>query len=336
MSSGLVKGPLSLLVIGAAVLLAYKYVPLDEIIDRFNNPKPGTGQWAGTASHETDSTRENAPVVDTPTAAATPPVVPPVVDLSALTPVPAPQAPVVDSTPPVRQAQNRQVADAVTERAAPAVIPTRAKDAVATAPVVATTPPRETTTSPGQTTSVPSQATKRQGQAALPAAVGIDKPVAAPPAPKPSLRILVEADADDSAGLGSFTPQSYAARLRAELTGVAIDTLGAENVAASQANMAFRQDLKGGRAGIEQLCGKADTERLLLADLTIPSDGFSAIPSAYWPEVVFTAINCRDGRLHKSQKKRLEPANADSFDYQQGFSQASQRFVASQAYFLKP
>lgn len=193
----------------------------------------------------------------------------------------------------------------------------------------------------------PESPAKKAGVANKPATVvaKVDKPVvpskpvavvAAPPAPAPPLRILVEAEVHDRAGTDQYTPAEYAAMLRKELIAITGGYLGAGHVGAADANMAFRDDLADGRSGVDRLCARAGSERLLLADLDVPSEGFSTIDSAYWPEVVFTAINCRDGRLHKSQKARLEPSHLDRFEYQQGFAERSQRFVASQAYFLRP
>ena len=173
----------------------------------------------------------------------------------------------------------------------------------------------------------------------------VDKPAAPsksaastapPPATVAALRILVEAETHDRADTDQYTPTQYAAMLRKELIAVAGGYLGGENVRAADANLAFRDDLADGRPGVDRLCDRAGSERLLLADLSVPSEGFSRFDSAYWPEVVFTAINCRDGRLHKSQKIRLEPSRLDRFEYQHGFAERSQQFVASQAYFLKP
>ena len=53
-------------------------------------------------------------------------------------------------------------------------------------------------------------------------------------------------------------------------------------------------------------------------------------------EVSYIAINCGDGRVHKSPKKRLEPHRLDTFEFQQQFSRRTQEFIASQGYFLKP
>ena len=70
--------------------------------------------------------------------------------------------------------------------------------------------------------------------------------------------------------------------------------------------------------------------------MVVQAAGVSAVPSAYWPDVTFTAISCGDGRVHKSPAQRLEPHRLDSFEYQQLFARRSQDFLASQGYFLKP
>ena len=158
-----------------------------------------------------------------------------------------------------------------------------------------------------------------------------------PPAPaETGLRVLVEADVGDRSGLGRYTAESYASLLKGELETVSSDFLGAAAVQSGAPNLAFRDQLVDGRAGVERLCSQAGVQRVLLADVSIPSGGFSSVASAYWPEVRFTAINCGDGRLHKSSSRRLEPQRADRFEYQKDFAQRAHDFVASQGYFLRP
>jgi hypothetical protein len=103
-----------------------------------------------------------------------------------------------------------------------------------------------------------------------------------------------------------------------------------------QGNQSFRAELVQGSEGIMAPCREPLTHRLLLADLTVPSAGFSTIESAYWPEVELLAINCEGIRLYKRPRQRLEPHRLDSYPYQKGFAEKSQQFVSSQAYFLKP
>jgi len=117
---------------------------------------------------------------------------------------------------------------------------------------------------------------------------------------------------------------------------VAEDYLGREAVQSEDPNMMFRDNLAEGREGLEQICKPAQAHRVLLADVEIAAAGFSGVDSAYWPEVSYIAIDCGDGRVHKSPKKRLEPHRLDTFEFQQQFSRRSQEFIASQGYFLKP
>jgi len=169
---------------------------------------------------------------------------------------------------------------------------------------------------------------------AKPAPVPVVRP---PPAPaETGLRVLVEADVGDRSGLGRYTAESYASLLKGELETVSSDFLGAAAVQSGAPNLAFRDQLVDGRAGVERLCSQAGVQRVLLVDVSIPSGGFSSVASAYWPEVRFTAINCGDGRLHKSSSRRLEPQRADRFEYQKDFAQRAHDFVASQGYFLRP
>ena len=147
------------------------------------------------------------------------------------------------------------------------------------------------------------------------AAAGKPEPVPEPVLP--NLRIFVQADGHERAGLGDLS-------------------VDREAVQGEDPNMKFREYLAEGREGLEQICMRARAQRLLLADVEISAVGFSNVDSAYWPEVSYIAINCGDGRGHKSPKKRLEPHRLDTFEFQQQFSRRSQEFIASQGYFLKP
>lgn len=146
--------------------------------------------------------------------------------------------------------------------------------------------------------------------------------------------MFVEADADERAGLGAYTPTAYAALLKAELSEAVNGFLGADAVDSGGPNLAFRDELERGARGVEDLCERAGSHRLLLADVNVPSSGFSTLPSAYWPHVTFTAINCNDGRLQKSQGKRLEPQSQDRFECQRDFVGLARAFIASRGYFL--
>lgn len=90
-----------------------------------------------------------------------------------------------------------------------------------------------------------------------------------------------------------------------------------------------------GRSGFARLCARVDAKRVLLADVTVDSVGVPALPSACWPDVTFTVISRRDGRVHKDSSERLEPHRLDSFDHEQFFARHAQAVVASQGHFPK-
>ena len=216
----------------------------------------------------------------------------------------------------------------------PGAVSPAAPDAVA-ARTVAPTPVKPKPIAPKPVASpAASRSPEVVASIAKPAPVPVVRP---PPAPaETGLRVLVEADVGERSGLGKFTAESYATLLKGELETVSSDFLGAAAVQSGAPNLAFRDQLVDGRAGVERLCSQAGVQRVLLADVSIPSGGFSSVASAYWPEVRFTAINCGDGRLHKSSSRRLEPQRTDRFEYQKDFAQRAHDFVASQGYFLRP
>lgn len=216
----------------------------------------------------------------------------------------------------------------------PGAVSPAAPDAVA-ARTVAPTPVKPKPIAPKP---VASPAASRSPEVVASITKPVPVPVVRPP-PAPAdagLRVLVEADVGERSGLGNFTAESYATLLKGELETVSSDFLGAAAVQSGAPNLAFREQLADGRAGIDRLCSQARVQRVLLADVSIPSGGFSSVASAYWPEVRFTAINCGDGRLHKSSSRRLEPQRTDRFEYQKDFAQRAHDFVASQGYFLRP
>lgn len=372
MSGGLLKGPLPLLVIAGAGFFAYQFVPFGEIVARFRDAAPPavalapatsdavvTGGPAERPAPADDAQQASAPpralqtasgpaseagdAVADPPASERPPFVP--------QPILVGRTPVDDAvigpgetrlagiglsnevaTTTAAGASNTAASPAVPPQVTAgvsiarsgesAVVTTPAgKSPAATRPTVArATPARETTiATPGRPVS-PKPA-----------------PVAesAPP-PPPALRVLVEADNHARAGLDKYTQAEYARHLRDELAAIVAGRLGTSVTDREADNAAFRDDLRDGREGVERLCARIGAQRLLLADVSVPSAGFSTVPSAYWPEAVFAAINCADGRLHRSQPKRLEPNRLDSFEYQQDFARRSSDFVSSQGYFLKP
>ena len=336
--SGMLKGPLPVLVIAAAVYLVVRYVPLGDVVERVKQGM-GTEQEAPPAPPPQASVANDSDGVpaasDAPAVTAPQPPMPidtrlpdaVVAELAAASDSdagPAP-APIVRSTPAAAPEVQAPPRDEVGERAVVATVGKR--DTVATPPpappvVQASVADVTKETRPPVTRTAPRPPPQEPP---------------APPAPTmPELRILVEAETDHRADTGKYTPAVYAGMLRDELRTVVRDYLGAASVADDVGNAAFGDDLADGRAGVEHLCERAGARRLLLADVEVPSAGFSSIASAYWPEVVFTAINCADGRLHKSTRQRLEPHRLDRFEYQYQFARRAEQFVASQGYFLKP
>jgi flagellar biosynthesis GTPase FlhF len=183
------------------------------------------------------------------------------------------------------------------------------------------------------------RATRRQREAeaaALAAREAEQRRLATAAAARPNLRVFVEADVDDRAGLGGFTPSTYGNRLKAELGLAAQEALGAAAVATGDDNLPFRQLLRQGRDGLDQICRQAGSARVLLADVTIEAAGFSAIDSAYWPQLQIVAANCDNGRVQRSRKQRLEPHRLDRFGFQQNFAERAREFISSQGYFLAP
>ena len=386
--SGLFKGPLPVLILAGAGFLIYKYVPFEQIVERFRQTGPisatvpapvvlDESEVAVTASAGSGD-RGDIPAAQAKDTPAGPDGVPehPASGASDVgEPAGVPQPILVQAEPDALDGTRlagvlgsgnggTQLAGTVTGSTTGAGVETdTGSTAVSTEPntrpaaipstaaptIVASRDPVPVVVPKPVVKSRPAPPADKEVAAKKPAVVvaKVDRPavppepVAAvvappPPAPGPTLRILVEAETHDRAGTDRYSPNEYAAMLRNELIGIAGGYLGDGHVSSADANLAFRDDLGDGRAGVDRLCARAGSERLLLADLSVPSAGFSTVDSAYWPEVVFTAINCRDGRLHKSQKIRLEPSRLDRFEYQQGFAARSQRFVASQAYFLRP
>jgi hypothetical protein len=164
-------------------------------------------------------------------------------------------------------------------------------------------------------------------------------PAPLPPVPVaiPNLKVFVEADVHERAGLSAYSADSYAGVLRRELERVVASHLGGDALQAGGDNLGFREAFaEDPQRAPAEVCEGAGSRRVLLADLTIPSAGFSAVDSAYWPEVAFRAISCGDGRQHRRPKARLEPHRQDGFPFQHHFAERAEGFVASQAYFLQP
>jgi hypothetical protein len=150
------------------------------------------------------------------------------------------------------------------------------------------------------------------------------------------LRILVTADVHDRAGLGRYSAADYARLAQREVIAIARSVLGDDAVADAADAIGFRDRLRTGRAGLEAICADVDSARVLMVDSSIQAAGFSTVDSAYWPEVVFTAVNCDDLRAVSSEKNRLEPHRLDRFEFQHQLAAAARNFVSRHAWFLGP
>ncbi|MCB1772927.1 MAG: hypothetical protein KDI88_04875 [Gammaproteobacteria bacterium] len=155
-------------------------------------------------------------------------------------------------------------------------------------------------------------------------------------AAKPQLRVFVEADVDERAGLGGFTTAAYGKRLKIELGLAVQEILGPAAVVTDDENLAFRELVRQGRDGLDRVCSQAGSARVLLADVTIEAAGFSAVDSAYWPQLRMIALNCENGLTQRTPKQRLEPHRLDRFGFQRNFSERAREFISSQGYFLAP
>jgi len=304
------SGPLLFIILGGVVVLAYRYLPFESLLEKI---KTGRGDVQIT-EQAAPPAAEQRPVESTPAPADSDP--PPAAPASASAlPDTAVESAAVTTVPPVPTARPQPSAVAVPEVRSPpppVVVPPEVE------------PPK------------PSPQKDPVAPAREPPTAGAGKPALAPEPVVPNLRLFVQADVHERAGLGDLSADRYAELLKVELTAVAGDYLGREAVQDEDANMMFRDYLAEGREGLEQICKLAGAQRVLLADVEIAAAGFSSVDSAYWPEVSYIAINCGDGRVHKSSKKRLEPHRLDTFEFQQQFSRRAQEFIASQAYFLKP
>lgn len=316
-SHGLAGGfvsPLQLILIVAMALLVLRFTPVLQDLGRQagdTGARRPSSQLPGSAAHVDAGPRTPARAVDPSPpqdrempAAPTPPVpVPPVVEMPPVSPT---------ATAPAKATGQPSPAGA-DKPAAP--------------------PQRTTVAAAVQTPASRPVVTETQ-----PPVAPIAKPAARPvaPPPPPPLRVLVEAEVDDRAGLGEFSEEGYEGLLKRELETVVAAVLGGDALRGGAPNLAFRDALSQGGRAVEALCEQAGAKRLLLADLRIPNEGFSSVDSAYWPLLRLIALDCENGRRHARPQERLEPTYRDRFTYQRDFAQRAERFVASQGYFLKP
>lgn len=190
---------------------------------------------------------------------------------------------------------------------------------------------------PRDATPVPASAGVASQPAATTPAVA-RAPVSSPPpaaAVPVELQVLVEVASNDTEPGDPVAPQQYATLLRDVLLAAVRERLGDDSVGDGM-NGRFKADLAEGRVGVERLCDRVGSRRLLLAGFARSASRSPAVDKANTPGVTFVAINCADGRLHRSPKRRLQAHRLDGFEYQVDFTQKAQKFIASQAYFLRP
>ncbi|RLJ17466.1 hypothetical protein DJ031_14175 [bacterium endosymbiont of Escarpia laminata] len=146
------------------------------------------------------------------------------------------------------------------------------------------------------------------------------------PAPaKPSLTILVQADADRRVGINK-SAMDYSRQVSAELTNIAEEIFGNEAEIKQQEVKTLRQRLKKANQPYLALCRKIGAERLLLADLEIPFS-LSDIDSAYWPDLRLNLVDCDTGRKKKKKKNHLNPTVRDRFPFQQAIREVAADFL---------
>lgn len=183
----------------------------------------------------------------------------------------------------------------------------------------------------------------RTEPAPKPAPLPVPKPVASvvesrpesvavpaePVVQNPGLWVMVDAEVAERAGITGMSREEYSQALRQRLAQLAEDRFGAAHVS--------REGGQGQIKGREfkAACSMTKAPRVLLATVRIPPMDFSSIESAFWPNLELAAVNCKDGRMHSSGAKRLSPQRQDEVFFERDFIANAERFIASQAYFLK-
>ncbi len=151
----------------------------------------------------------------------------------------------------------------------------------------------------------------------------ISQPIQAPA--KPSLTVLVQADADRRVGIDK-SAIDYGRQVSAELINIAEDIFGNEAEIKQQEVKTLRQRLKNTNQPYLTLCRQVGAERLLLADLEIPF-ALSDIDSAYWPDLRLNLVDCDTGRKKKKIKNHLNPTVRDRFPFQQAIREVATDFL---------
>ncbi|QYZ64540.1 MAG: hypothetical protein OI74_06160 [Gammaproteobacteria bacterium (ex Lamellibrachia satsuma)] len=151
----------------------------------------------------------------------------------------------------------------------------------------------------------------------------VSKPIQAPA--KPSLTVLVQADADRRVGIDK-SAIDFGRQVSAELINIAEDIFGNEAEIKQQEVKTLRQILKKTDQPYLALCRQVGAERLLLADLEIPF-ALSDIDSAYWPDLRLNLVDCDTGRKKKKIKNHLNPTVRDRFPFQQAIKEVAANFL---------
>ncbi len=151
----------------------------------------------------------------------------------------------------------------------------------------------------------------------------VSQPIQTPA--KPSLTVLVQADADRRAGIDK-SAFDYSRQVSAELINIAEDIFGNEAEIKQQEVKTLRQILKKTDQPYLALCRQVGAERLLLADLEIPF-ALSDIDSAYWPDLRLNLVDCDTGHKKKKIKNHLNPTVRDRFPFQQAIREVAADFL---------
>ncbi len=151
----------------------------------------------------------------------------------------------------------------------------------------------------------------------------VSQPIQTPA--KPSLTVLVQADADRRVGIDK-SAIDYSRQVSAELINIAEDIFGNEAEIKQQEVKTLRQMLKTTDQPYQALCRQIGAERLLLADLEIPF-ALSDIDSAYWPDLRLNLVDCDTGRKKKKSKNHLNPTVRDRFPFQQAIKEVAAEFL---------
>ncbi len=215
---------------------------------------------------------------------------------------------------------------AVGEAAVPAPVPKAAPRSEVTVPGRAVVM-QQARPVPSETVTRKSVAPKRRASAAppsktLPSRPEVARQVGETPAPAPAapinpppvLGIMVVADADSSAGI-QVDADTYRRQVRDALLGQVRERLGARAEVRAMRADDLREQVSG-EDGVQGLCAASGADRLLVADLQIPFTLGNAVPSAFWPDLRLTAVDCERRRHRLTVSPHLTPHRLDAFPFQ--------------------